>query len=216
MAATTNPALSPATQEQLKWQHAAKWVRGRKRETPTTVSRGTVDWAAARLVRQLKLRWLFLVHSAHLTTMSTLKKSRQVDFAEINEGLTSFVTDLSKLKTVLYFQPRFRADIEQNVAVYVSFESLNFRKIQKTKHNERKAMLLIERMQLYRKHFCKISLFWIHCDPSYNIMDHFLNSSPRSLASCHFILQIMGCSLAQWGRALAEYHWIFCSVASKM
>ena len=24
MAATTNPALSPATQEQLKWQHAAK------------------------------------------------------------------------------------------------------------------------------------------------------------------------------------------------
>lgn len=38
MAATSNPALSPATQEQLKWQHAAKWVRGRKRETPTTVS----------------------------------------------------------------------------------------------------------------------------------------------------------------------------------
>lgn len=107
MAATTNPALSPATQEQLKWQHAAKWVRGRKRETPTTVSRGTVDWAAARLVRQLKLRWLFLVHSAHLSTMSTLKKSRQVDFVEINEGLTSFVTDLSKLETVLYFQPRF-------------------------------------------------------------------------------------------------------------
>lgn len=27
----TNPALSPATQEQLKWQHAAKWVRGRKK-----------------------------------------------------------------------------------------------------------------------------------------------------------------------------------------
>lgn len=64
--------------------------------------------------------------------MSTLKKSRQVDFAEINEGLTSFVTDLSKLETVLYFQPRFRADIEQNVAVYVSFESLNFRKFTQT------------------------------------------------------------------------------------
>lgn len=64
--------------------------------------------------------------------MSTLKKSRQVDFAEINEGLTSFVTDLSKLETVLYFQPRFRAVIEQNVAVYVSFESLNFRKFTQT------------------------------------------------------------------------------------
>lgn len=48
--AAANPALSPATQEQLKWKHAAKWVRGRKRETPTRASYNTVDWAELRLV----------------------------------------------------------------------------------------------------------------------------------------------------------------------